>query len=649
MPPPPAKWSYPHVPKMRVQGRSTVEDNFAPEKRSSLEILVREATQNPLDARRGDHDGPVEVKFRLLAKDEFDASYLDQLIDDEFVARLNASMSGRSRFHRHDKPTVLVIEDFGTIGLEGVTDDPNKDGQGQNWNAFWFREGEGAKASAGSNGRAGQGKITYYRTSSVRAIFGYTERASDSSTHLMGRSSFHRNYALVVDGEKFERDSFWCVKEDDLARPLSTSDSLQRFRDAFRLERQGTSGLSLVIPYPNGFNAHEAIRTLISDFYFPIADDRLAVTVGTLRVSRENLKEISVSHFPDDVARRMDSCFTAGYRAFLDGIIASGAPAVQARKNWWRSPSLTNLHFDDGVPANLREQLTAGRTIGVRFPLTVRPSGGSAVETFLDVYLQMPDDLEAAEEAYIRMDLLIGSETQLAKARHVPPARGLTLIRDGGLSALMADAEEPTHMKWNASRPRLAEDYESPKDVVTAVRHAMPRLLAFLASVASRRDTKALAGLFSRPTDTGLAKRNSGSKGKAAKGGGEDPGDPPAAIAKPFRWEHGETWDRVHAKALGGAGQPALPTQAAVEFAYLGVDDDAFTAYDPFDFDLAKLSEHPIEAVGCSVVARALNKVTVNIEACPFSLKVGGFDPNLRRRMRIDYKVAENVTNVLDE
>lgn len=159
---------------MRVQGRSTVEDNFAPEKRTPLAIFVREATQNPLDARRDDHQDPVEVKFKVLRAGEFDEDVLHELIDPAFVSRLSSAGAQRHAFQTSSEPSVLVVEDFGTIGLEGVTNDPDKDGARQNWNAFWFREGEGAKAVAGSNGRAGQGKITYYRTSKVRAVFGYT-------------------------------------------------------------------------------------------------------------------------------------------------------------------------------------------------------------------------------------------------------------------------------------------------------------------------------------------------------------------------------------------------------------------------------------------------------------------------------------------
>jgi hypothetical protein len=197
-----------------------VEDNFALEKRSLLEVFIREATQNPLDARRDDQTGPVEVKFRVLTGDEIDAAVLGELVDDEYISRLNASSATQTQFARPATPSVMVVEDFGTIGLQGTVDDPDQDGSGQNWNAFWFREGEGAKASTGSNGRAGQGKITYYRVSKVRSVFAYTRRASDGACLLMGRSSLKRNYALPPSPAKYERDAFWCIDQEELALPV---------------------------------------------------------------------------------------------------------------------------------------------------------------------------------------------------------------------------------------------------------------------------------------------------------------------------------------------------------------------------------------------------------------------------------------------
>jgi hypothetical protein len=83
-------WFYPPTQQSRVQGRGLAEDNFAQETKSSLEILIREALQNPLDASDGSGK-PVRVALRLLSAGEVDQQYLGQLINDEYRARLQCS------------------------------------------------------------------------------------------------------------------------------------------------------------------------------------------------------------------------------------------------------------------------------------------------------------------------------------------------------------------------------------------------------------------------------------------------------------------------------------------------------------------------------------------------------------------------------
>src|SRR5947209_4551578 len=99
---------------MRVTGRGVAEDNFANERRSLLQIFVREATQNPADARKQGYEGPVEVRLQLLRAGEFDETYLHTLVNDEYLKRLNLATPGKVKFGRPQAPGVLVLEDFGT-------------------------------------------------------------------------------------------------------------------------------------------------------------------------------------------------------------------------------------------------------------------------------------------------------------------------------------------------------------------------------------------------------------------------------------------------------------------------------------------------------------------------------------------------------
>ncbi len=506
-----ASWVFPRSGEFQVQGRDLSEDNFAQEERTSQEILMREALQNPLDARAPDNGGPIQVRLRVRQAGDFDADYLDRLITGEYRARLEAS--GGDALSASTSASVLIVEDFGTTGLQGTFSDLNVDGPEENWNAFWFREGEGAKSAKGSNGRAGQGKITYYRVGAARAVFGLTVRHSDGKQLLMGRSAFRRVYPYG-GSEKFLRHSFWSV-EGDRPFPETAGDELEGFRRAFKLARANEPGLSLVIPFVSDFDAKAALRTLVSEFYYPIARGRLEVVIGDKTFSAANIDATADVLMPDAEARRNKSAFTKAFRGLVRGAIedeAAGITPVELKPGWEKKSTLTEECFPEGAVAQLRGRIEQGERAYVRCPVTVKSKEGESSDTWFDVYLEVPDELDKVEEAYIRRDLLIGSESHLANSSYLQKARGLTLIEDDALSAFMADAEEPTHLKWNASRPRLAEDYRNPSLSCARFDWRCQDCWRFLSGGIAKRDSKTLARFFTKPASQGTRHAPGGKK-----------------------------------------------------------------------------------------------------------------------------------------
>lgn len=640
-----AAWVFPGVRPFEVQSRDLSEDNFAKETRSSLEILIREALQNPIDARASDNKGPVRVRINLLPHGHFDADYLAGLLGGDFEARLIAA--GGDPLPDLSCASVLVMEDFGTSGLQGAWDNPDADGPGENWNAFWFREGEGAKA-AGSNGRAGQGKVTYYRIGAARAVFGFSVRKSDTKQLLMGRSAFRRVYSHK--GSKYHRHSFWCVGGGEQPLPLCDAENVAAFRSAFGLSRLSEPGLSLVIPFAVGFEPKEAIRTIITDFYYPIVCGRLEVSIGGLDITSASVDAIAEQVLSDEVAREKKSSFTKGFRMFVREVIdadRNGIVPVMLKPGWDKSTLLKDDAFPEGALGQLKSDMERGERVAVRFPVNLREKSGGTITTWFDVHLQVPEELDRAEEAYIRRDLLIGAESHLMSSAYLQKARGLTLIEDSNLSAFLADAEEPTHLKWNGCLPRLTEAYMSPQAPLRAVRNAAPRLLALVSNGLVKRDVKALVKYFTKPADEGKSHQAGGEK----QGGKEIKGDqhPPLPIRKPFRITADA--DRVHVLPNGNAAPTAdeLPIECVLELAYEGLDLNPFHAYDPFDFDLDVAGGHDIIVSGASITLRKGNRVAFSITDPAFALEVGGFDSNIRLRARLNYTEKNNGTTVGDE
>lgn len=630
------------------QGKDPVRRNFSRDERSRVGILIREALQNPLDARRDDSDEPVRVTFRNLAPGTYDAGYLNSVITDEFRDRLLAA--GGPKLPPVGDSYVCVIEDFGTKGLIGDARDYNADGSEQNWNAFWHREGEGSKGRA-SNGGAGQGKVTYFSHSDASAVFGLTVRADDRQRLMMGQASFLRDYPFH-DGNKYLRVAYWTVS-DSAPLPESSPDALEQFRRAFDLERDDkTPGLSLVIPYSKEFDHQEAVAAVILDFYMPIAAGKLNVSIGDTKIKSGTIDPIADRFVSDKYAIETGSSFTQSYRAFAKGVLINRATDVTLYTKWNKDRVISEESFPEGKLDDLRQRLEAGERVGVRFPLTLKLKSGEVFETSFDVFLEAPEGLDRNEEAFVRRDLLIGAESHVSAGSFVQKTRSLTWIQDRDLSDFLLTAEEPTHLKWNAAMARDVGTYVAPDVALRSIRQAVPRLLAVLLGGEAKKDVKSLARYFSRPAAE--SQRRGGGGGKTKNRNHVDPPAPPniPRIRKPFRIEAVGTLIRVVPNGKSGPQDNEVPVRAELELAYEGLDQDPFSAYDPYDFDVAQAGAHPISLQGIELSKRSGNRIEFSVTKSDFQLEIGGFDPNVRLRARVNFDpigtIADSVGEVAD-
>lgn len=637
-----SSWLYTR-PAFGRTGRSLSENNFAKERRNWLAILLREVLQNGLDARVGPAQ-PVVVSMKL-ASPHGAAGLLDHLVPADHKERFTKSVphliATAANFERF-----LVIEDFGTSGLIGLTDDPDRDGKGQNWNAFWFREGEGGKEHGSGNGGAGQGKITYFSTSDIRTIFAYTVRADDGREALYGASSFLRDYEY--EGVKWLRDSYWGVtKHTDsatIAVPTADDKLIQMFRDQLGVTRNaGQTGLSLVIPSPREFSIEDAIQVTIAEFFAPIIRGDLVVIIGDTRIEASSIVALADSRLTDSRARELHTCTTKGFRTFcvsalersrLDQVDNVSAVATMAQ--------LSEDSFTPDVLAGLRTTLNEEKSIAVRFPVTVKPRDGGQITCHFDVHLMVPEELDQVEQAILRRDLLIGEEP-LGGGALRQRARGLTVINDPELSKLLLSAEEPTHLRWNAKLPRLREYYKSGADVVSFVRNAMAKLLEVLTGGDQERDFRLLAKYFAAPGTTAHSK----TKGKKSPKGKEQAtvGEIPPPKLKTLEIIALPDGCKVVSNKSHPPDAEDLPIRAEIEFAYEGLDKDAFSEYDPLDFDLAD-SAFQLSMTHCELVTRGLNRIEFIIIRPEFELMAKGFDKNLRLRMRLNYEESRDATLV---
>lgn len=283
------------------------------------------------------------------------------------------------------------------------------------------------------------------------------------------------------------------------------------------------------------------------------------------------------------------------------------------------------------MKADLEEQ----KIVSVRVPVQVKKrSSKERLDCSFEVHLQCPYDLDRPEQAIFRKDLLVGEEP-VGGGRFRQRVRGAVFINDSELSRLLLTAEEATHLRWNTKLPRLAEYYQSGPDVVAVVRNAMARLLEFLTGGEQRKDFKLLSKYFSAPGAFPSAtakgkKKDSGDKGfKAPK----IPDPQPKALAiKAF-----EDGCSIRPFKQDAIGHEKLPVAVTAEFAYEGLDKDAFAEYDPLDFDVSD-ADFTVVHEGVDLLERANNVVKFIVRDSNFNFEIRGFDKNLRLRVRVNYK-----------
>lgn len=639
-----AAWGYIR-PGLGRTGRSLSENNFAKERRDWLSILLREVFQNALDAKIDSANG-VEVTLQHKHLSAQAAHFMSELIPAQHIERFNKSVPHLKQTASAAVTSCLVVEDFGTSGLTGDLDNPERDGSGQNWNAFWFREGEGGKEHGSGNGGAGQGKITYFSTSGIRTIFGYTVRHGQMDEALFGASSFLRDYEYGV--QKWKRDAYWGVWDgsppDELVMPVQTGDVISKVRQHLGLQRTSEHpGLSLIIPSPKAIDTAQAIRITIAEFFVPIYRGDLVVTIDNIRIERASIVALADSHLTDAQARALHTCTTKGYRDFLvQAIDKSTKGEVVVAKLVTAANQLTEANFDVDALEKMREAYQGEGSVAVRFPVAVKPRSGPEIICHFDVHLFCPFNLDQPEQAVIRRDLLIGEEP-IGGGKLRLRARGLTLVNDRELSKLLLSAEEATHLRWNTKLPRLSEYYKAGDTVVAIVRNAMVKFLDVLTEGDQKRDFKLLAKYFSAPGNTPAVQ----TKGEKAKGGKlpKVPGDIPPPKPKLLAVDPLADGCRIRPAKADALYSAKLPLQVTAEFAYEGLDKDAFSEYDPLDFDL-KDKGFSVNGSGFSIEEQALNELSFLVETPDFVLTVTGFDHNLRLRMRLNYEEAKDAETV---
>jgi hypothetical protein len=609
------KWHFTPYPADLVETEVTQRDQFNNDEVDLAETIVREAVQNSLDAA-SDDAGTVTVSFRTVRpSDGLDPGFCQSLLKDQ---RMHAEVAGLDLGAVDpDKPTALVIEDFGTCGLTGSINSKDDD----NFSDFWRRHGKSHK-SGKSRGRWGLGKLVYSCTSQVGVFFGLTRRAGDPADHLLGQTVLN---VRKLNGATYPPHAYFCdlEHEDDPQRrmpvPIKDKEFVLRFREQFAIRRTDQPGLSVVIPFPDpGFSKDRMIGVAVHNYFYPLITGKLKLEFDDVLVDSSNVRALAHQHAAGHFGQ-IDLLFD-----FIEEASSAMPDTILRMKESWADDSMLGEDdFEADTLEKVRGRFAASELVALRLPVTIVRKNGEKRKSSFSIFLKRPEQLDKGLDLYVRGGLTLPAESKFRERR----ALGVLVAEEEAICAFLGDAENAAHTLWTTNTEKLRKNYRTTQSLVTMIKKALVQLYDLLAEVSEEADEDALSRFFwfeepeSSQKDRQRKKRSS-------------PAPPPEIKprGRPFSVEEYAGGFRI--KNSGTADSSALPFVLRVKAAYEVSRGDAFSKWSKHDFEMKRDIRVEVD-YGATVTGAAGQELVVVVKELPFSVRATEFDPNRDLKVRV--------------
>lgn len=566
--------------------------------KSPSEAVVREFIQNSLDARNNEKTIKIVISFTRVPGENF-CNFLDNTLKEHLIAC--------NILHGHEYPEFipfLILEDFGTTGLDGPYNPDARDG---NFYNFWWREGISQKTEQKA-GRWGLGKITFHIVSKIRTFFGLTIR-NDRKTLLMGKTLLKTH---ELNDKRYNYFGYYCNRD---FTPIEDNFIISLFNKYTGITRKVNEiGFSLVIPLPlDEINFDLILKDVIQHYFYPLLDGTLRVEIhddkNDVELNEDNLIEkasaidwVNTEWNGLNIKDILEFVRTSRYIDPIELYIASQD-----------YPEITQESFGNKMEG-LKNSYLSRELIKFRVPIMIKKSHGSKHESYFTILLKRFPALNSPFECYIRSGILISGIKKLGKR----PVAGLFIADDTPICEFLGDCETPAHTEWNERTEGFAEKYTSAARILRFIKNSLPQIISFLDEPPVERQADFLRDIFSIPVNPELKKD-------------EKELTPVPEVPTIEKNKDEFTISPIYSGFRITLNRQLLalkfPFQATVKIAYNTFRGNPFSRYDKFDFDLAS-SLINIEAKNCNILSRKFNKLELEITGQDFNLRVTGFDPH---------------------
>lgn len=652
-------WYFAQSGALDSNKKSKLGDFFNSQKAATS--LVRESIQNSLDAFDKKSGDKVRVRFTISERSWKDIASFGQTEDGELTLDHHTNCYDLGKYAKtfSGKKSIrcLAIEDYGTLGLTGTTD-KNAARSGSHFVGFWWNEGITGKVK-GTLGGHGVGKITLTRASEMSTFWALTKRSDDEKTFLIGFTNlpFHnlsnRNYRgdgrFGVYTEEGGKETFLPVVDPSI---------ISKFSDVAGLDRSDF-GLSVFIPaVVKGVNHDAMLQAVIEDYYWPILDDKLEVTICDLPTGIETT--VNVSTLAEAMGRLGDTDKADRIRKLVNVAaevrrMKSGNPnyfaGVQPEiQNDGKPPRLTASQFTPENLARIKDQFEKGRTVAVQCSIELERKDGVFLTGTFEIFLKGASEAKSDRiSQYIRRGLIITQQPHNISGKF---EFCFVVVDDRDMSDYLGTSEGVAHTSWALGQFNENAEYKSDNPL----RFVMDAANQFHQIAAGEDEEKNAIQNFAddifsiyRPGSGKEPEQKPHSKKRKRT---ERP-DPPRPEAKPLELIRLQRLDDGTGFAIYPANDLpdvlmsegiSLPFRIDIKSAYLSVkgNSKSFSDYSQLDFDYAstiRLEISPNESV--KVIEQSANKLSLEIFSPTFQIQVKGFDKYRDLLNRTTLKVSE--------
>jgi len=581
------------------------------------EALVRESIQNSLDARTNGSHVLIKVRFGEVEKNSI-ISYLENL-----NSHLEAAVLLPAAYNGSETIKFIVIEDFGTSGLDGeVYERPTeRPARRSNFYNFWWCEGKSYKAGKEA-GRWGLGKTTFHMISGLRAFFGLTFRADDNRKLLMGKVLLktHR-----IDNDVYSYDGYFTA--NDNYTPITNEEDLEDFKRKFAISRKNESGLSLVILMPTDtITSSDILKYSILHYFYPIFKNMLEVKVENaenILLNKDNLCELAS-------ALNWDGSEWEGedVKEILNFVrLSIDAPQSILLIENPSSPKINSNSFGESL-SQLKQSFNNGNLLKFKIPVRIIKSNDNQSDTYFEISCKKNSILDKAIEFYVRSGIRILPRKSALGSR---PVIAMLVADEPEIAEFLGDAENPAHTEWNERTGEFKEKYLNAYSLLRFINKSMAMLVSFLDEPPQEQQRDFLREIFSIPISIEeREKEEEEEKETQVPIIPSVPGNPKIFII--------ERISGGFNVSLNGNVNVKFPLNAKIMVAYDIRRGNPFKQYDLFDFDFNQ-NQIEINSSDCLITRRERNFIELEVTGQNFLLTMEGFD--LKRDLVVDIKKLE--------